>query len=156
MSKNAKSVAALFVVYLFGIATPFLARYTLALIGQAIEGETEFSRKTSPDGVLDAVVVQNHPGAFSSRTYYLYLVPRGGKVGGFSGDPYIVTTSEGDALVADWDKQHFLSVNTGNAHVKFFGNLWYSRKVPDYYVELRLKQTSRYYLKESGKLRGEP
>lgn len=130
-----------------------MAQYALTLVVRSAGGETEFSRKTSPDGVVDAVVVQDNPGAFSSYIYFLYIVPRGTNPGG-TGDPYVVNTSEGDALVVNWDKPHFLSVTTGNSHAKFFGNLWYSKKVPDYYVELTLTETSKHYLQESGKLRG--
>jgi len=48
-----------------------------------------------------------------------------------------------------------LTVSTGDSHVKFFGNLWYSKRVPDYYVELTLAESGRHYLQENGKLRGQ-
>jgi hypothetical protein len=155
MTRRLHLIAALLAVYLFGIATPYLARFPLALLGQSMRGEEEYSRKPSPDGVLDAVVIQDNPGAFSSYRYYLYLVPRGSKVKALSPDPPIVNTSEGDALVVNWEKPHFLTVTTGNSHVKFFGNLWYSKRVPDYYVELTLVPTGRRYLQENGKIRGQ-
>ncbi len=141
--------------YVFGTATPYLASYVLGLVGHSMAGEVEFSRKTSPDGVLDAVVIQDNPGAFSSYIYYLFLVPKGEKTGGISSDPAIVNTSEGDPLMVSWEKPHFLSVDSGDSHVKFFGNLWYSKKVPDYYVELTLASTGKQYLQESGKLHGQ-
>jgi hypothetical protein len=81
------------------------------------------SRKPSPDGVLDAVVIEDDPGAMSSFIYYLYLVPRGSKVSYFKSDPYIVNTSEGNELTVNCQKPHFLEVNTGNAHIKWFANL---------------------------------
>jgi hypothetical protein len=70
------------------------------------------------------------------------LVPKGAKAEGLSADPPIVDTSEGDAITVNWEKAHFLTVGTGNSHVKFFGNLWYSKRVPDYYVELTLSAAS--------------
>ncbi len=154
MRKPAKFVVVVLAAYLFGIATPYLAHYADSLAVRSMAGNEEFSRKTSPDGVLDAVVVQVNPGAFSSYLYFLYLVPKGSKASD-SSDPAIVSTSEGDALSVNWDKAHFLSVNTGNSHVKFFGNLWYSKRVPGYYVELTLAETGRHYLQENGMLRGQ-
>lgn len=142
-------------VYLFGIATPYLVRYAAVHAARSVAGVREVSRTTSPDGVLDAVVMQYNPGAFSSFIYELYLVPRGAKVTKLSGDPAIVHTSEGDALVASWVKPHFLSVIIGNSHVTFFGNLWYSNRVPDYYVELTFTNSGKHYLQENGKIRGQ-
>lgn len=112
------------------------------------------SRKTSPDGVLDAVVIENDPGAMSGFIYYLYLLPKGSKVSYLKSDPYIVNTSEGDELTVDWQGAHFLQVNPGNAHIKWFANLWYSKTVPNYYVELKLTtEPGKNYLQTDGKLR---
>ena len=154
MTRRPLLILAFIAIYIFGIATPYLARYPLALIRPAISGVKEFSRQTSPDGVLDAVVIQDNPGAFSSYLYDLYLVPKGAKAEGLSADPPIVDTSEGDAITVNWGKAHFLTVSTGDSHVKFFGNLWYSKRVPDYYVELTLT-AGRHYLQENGRLRGQ-
>jgi hypothetical protein len=154
MTRRPLLILAFIAIYIFGIATPYLARYPLALIRPAISGVKEFSRQTSPDGVLDAVVIQDNPGAFSSYLYDLYLVPKGAKAEGLSADPPIVDTSEGDAIRVNWEKAHFLTVSTGDSHVKFFGNLWYSKRVPDYYVELTLT-AGRHYLQENGRLRGQ-
>lgn len=112
-------ILALIAVYIFGIATPYLARYPLALIRPAISGVKEFSRHTSPDGVLDAVVIQDNPGAFSSYLYDLYLVPKGAKAESFSADPPVVDTSEGDPITVNWEKAHFLAVSTGDSHVRY-------------------------------------
>jgi len=118
------------------------------------DGGHEMSRKTSPDGVLDAVVIEDDPGAMSSFIYYLYLVPKGSKVSSSSSESYIVNTSEGDELMVNWQGSHFLEVDIGNAHVKWFANLWYSKKLPDYYVELTLtKAPGKSYLRSNGRLR---
>jgi hypothetical protein len=104
--------------------------------------------------MLDAVVIEDDPGAMSSFIYYLYLVPRGEQVSYAHSDPYIVNTSEGDELTVSWQKPHFLEVRVGNSHVKWFANLWYSSKRPDYYVELKLTTGEKSYLQSDGKLRG--
>jgi hypothetical protein len=155
MTRRPLLILAFITIYIFGIATPYLVRYPLALIRPSISGVKEFSRQTSPDGVLDAVVIQDNPGAFSSYLYDLYLVPKGAKAEGISADSPIVDTSEGDAITVNWEKPHFLTVSTGDSHVRFFGNLWYSKRTPDYYVELTLSTAGRHYLRENGKLRGQ-
>jgi hypothetical protein len=144
------------VAYIFGLATPYVAWYGVGILGYLWSGGgKEVSRRTSPDGVLDAVVIEDDPGAMSSFIYYLYLVPRGTKISYFKSDPYIVNTSEGDELSADWQKPHFLEVNPGNGHVKCFANLWYSKRVPNYYVELKLTTPpGKDYLQRDGRLRG--
>ena len=152
MTLRRKLIIGFVFVYLLGIGTPYLTWFAFARMGQLMAGEEEFSRQTSPDGILDAVVIRRNPGAFSSYLYELYLVPKGRKAGE---DPAIVNTSEGDAIRVDWDKAHFLGVNTGNSHIKFFGNLWYSNQAPNYYVELTLSNAGKHYLQDNGKLRGQ-
>lgn len=105
--------------------------------------------------MVDAVVIQSNPGAFSSFIYNLYIVPKGARGHSILGDPAIMTTSEGDPLIVTWNKPHFLSANSGNSHIRFFGNLWYSKRMPDYYVELSLAESARTYLQEDGKFRGQ-
>jgi len=140
--------------YGLGIATPYITWYGLHALWPAVAGR-EMSRATSPDGVLDAVVIEDDPGAMSSFIYYLYLVPKGAKVSHSKSDPYVVNTSEGDELKISWTKLHFLEVRPGNAHVKWFANLWYSDKFPNYYVELRLAMDpTKTYLQPDGRLRG--
>jgi hypothetical protein len=155
MARRPKLIAGFFAVYLFGIATPYLAQYPIAVLGHSSEGREEFSRKTSPDGVLDAVVIEINPGAFSSYLYHLFLVPKGSKVDANWSDYPVVYTSEGDPLIVNWKESHFLTVITGDSHVQFFGNLWHSKRVPDYYVELTLAETGKHYLQGNGKLRGQ-
>ena len=152
MTRRPKLIIAFVLVYLLGIGTPYLSWFALAHFAQLMAGQEEFSRQTSPDGILDAVVIQRNPGAFSSYLYDLYLVPKGRNVGE---DPASVSTSEGDAIRVNWEMAHFLAVNSGNSHVKFFGNLWYSSRVPDYYVELTLSTAGKHYLQDNGKLRGQ-
>ena len=120
MARRPKLIAAFFAVYLFGIATPYLVQRPIAALGRSIGGRQEFSRKTSPDGVLDAVVIQINPGAFSSYLYHLFLVPKAAQVDANWTDAPIVYTSEGDPLTVNWEKPHFLTVTTGDSHVQLF------------------------------------
>ena len=153
MRRSAAIVAIIF-AYLLGVASPYIADMA---IGWALTGAGhEMSRQTSPDGLLDAVVIEDDPGAWSSFIYYLYLVPKGQKVSYVHSDPAIAKSSEGDELTTNWNKSHLLGVNAGNAHIKWFANLWYSTKFPDYYVELKLTTGNENYLRPDGRLRRAP
>lgn len=155
-----KGKVALLVVlaYFIGIASPYAFYWGFnRFVRPHFGGHDEVVRLTSPDGVLDAVVIRVDPGAFSSFLYDLYLVPKGAKR--IEGVEYpVLFTSEGDAPTIRWDKSHFLTVDVGNSHVQFFTNLWHSKKVNenDYFVELDLSNASqKHYLQDDGRLRGE-
>jgi hypothetical protein len=155
LMKRFTAVVMIMLAYVLGVASPYIISNA---IGWALFGSGsghEMSRKTSPDGVLDAVVIENDPGAMSSFIYYLYLVPKGEKVSSHS-DPYIVNTSEGEELKTNWQKPHFLEVSAGDSHIKWFANLWYSKRVPNYYVELKLTTGDEDYLRPDGRLRTAP
>lgn len=142
--------------YVLGVASPYVCYWGFnRFVRPVLGGHDEVVRLSSPDGVLDAVVMRVNPGAFSSFLYNLYLVPKGAnRIEG--GEDPILCTSEGDAPTIRWEKPHFLDVDIGNSHVTFFANLWYSNKVNDYYVELNLSTANgKHYLQDNGRLRFE-
>jgi hypothetical protein len=141
-------------VFLLGAASPYLCYWAFyRFVQPSLGGRDEVVRITSPDGVLDAVVMRVNPAAFSSFLYDLYLVPTGTKKIEGIEDP-ILHTSEGDAPTIRWEKSQFFTVDAGDSDVTYFGNLWYSTKGNDYYVELT-GASGKHYLKENGRLRSE-
>jgi len=142
--------------YILGVSSPYVSLWGFKRFVQPkFGGHDEVGRLTSPDGVIDAVVMRVNPGAFSSFLYNLYLVPKGTrKIEGVEAP--ILSTSGGDAPTVRWDKSHFLTVDTDDSQIMSFGNLWYSQKVNDYYVELSLLPASgKHYLRDDGRLHGE-
>lgn len=153
--KRGKAILLIVIAYVVGIGTPYLAFETLHHLFRSMDDAVqEFSRSTSPDSKLDVVILQVNPGAFSSYLYELYIVPAGEKAGTFRGDPPIMRTAEGDQLKAHWVAAHFLSVDYGNSHIQQFANLWYSQKVPEYYVEISAKGAG--YLQADGRFHHMP
>jgi hypothetical protein len=141
--------------YVLGVVSPYVGYWGFNRFVRSVFGHDEVLRLSSPDGVLDAVVMRVNPGAFSSFLYNLYLVPKGTKRIEGVEDP-ILCTSEGDAPTIRWERSHFLNVDIGNSHVTFFANLWYSNKVNDYYVELNFStESGKHYLQDNGRLRSE-
>ncbi len=123
------------VAYVFGIVTPFAGNWFLTSFFHSDAEYDEMSRSTSPDGVLDAVTVQVNPGAMSSYIYCVYLVPHGTSASDLRREDPIFRSVHGRPTVA-WQSNHFLSVDPGASHITSFANLWYSKKLPNYYVEL--------------------
>lgn len=146
--KKERAVILIIVAFCLGVSTHYLTDLALQHAIGSI-AEEELSRATSPDGRVDAVVTEANPGAFSSFVHNIYIVPKGEKAQR-SGDPAIVSTIRGDDPKVAWQSPHFLNVNVGNSHVTFFGNVWYSEKVPNYFVELTL--SASHYLQPNGEL----
>lgn len=90
------------------------------LIGEP--GREETARVTSPDGVVDAILIRINPGAFSGYLYHVHIVPKGAQS---SGAPVL----NGKHFVQEklrWIEPHLLEVQYAKARVFHFGNLWYS------------------------------
>jgi hypothetical protein len=76
MSKK-KALLLIVFAFLLGVASPYACYWAVyRFVQPALAGHEEVVRLTSPDGVLDAVVMRVNPGAFSSLLYNLYLVPK--------------------------------------------------------------------------------
>lgn len=98
---------------------------------------SEIKRITSPDSLVDAVLLETNAGATTSLGYNLYIVPRGKKsqIGyeQFIADHII-------DLEINWKEIQFLEIKYKQARIFKFTNFWHSEKVRNwsYVVELRL------------------
>ncbi|GEM_PF-3005362 len=122
-------------------ASPFL------LLGWFWEvGREEVSRVTSPDGLVDAVLVRVNAGAMSSDVYQLYIVPRGVKPREDIRYANFVATGLREERLT-WVKPYLLEIGYDRAHILYFANLWHDETVWDkqYYAELRLAPKSSSY-----------
>jgi len=154
--KHIFSFVVLLAVYLMGPFTPVIAGAALNPLGFLFSlhiDRREITRLTSPDQVLDAVVVEVNPGAFSSYLYEVHLVPKGGKA---NTDPEyaIFRAIRADGLQVVWERTHLLEITYNKAHIYHFCNLWYSKDVQSghYLTEVRLVPLSPEfsYLKSDG------
>jgi hypothetical protein len=109
----------------------------------------ETSRKTSPDGMVDAVMISRDCGAPCSTNYSVYIVPKGHQVGqktdhsNFSADD--VT---GAKLV--WKQPRLLEVGYDKAFIVGFQNVAYLLEATNsqgglHRVEIRLAPTSQSF-----------
>lgn len=156
-----QKLMALIVVFVIGFASGFIFKDPYYVERQFFKwfwgppGIEEMFRTTSPDGVVDAIVIRINPGAMSSYIYQIHIVPRGGNWKETSPGPIFQANRMRDEKVS-WRENHFLEIYYRKAHITFFANVWYSSYVQnsEYYVELRLKPTSEHpaYLAPEGSL----
>jgi hypothetical protein len=89
----------------------------------------EIGRITSPDSVLDAVIVRANGGATTAFVYELYLVP----VGEHHDDRDPVFNAEHvKDLTTRWREARLLEVGFKEATIFHFSNIWFSKDVNNY------------------------
>jgi hypothetical protein len=120
----------------------------LSISCSALASSKEISRVSSPDSVVDAVLVEVNGGATTDFMYFLYIVPKGGKYEKGS-QLFVITHDKG--LKIFWERSKFLVIEYDEGKILQFQNYWYSRDVQNlkYVVELRLiPKTGTFSLSE--------
>ena len=140
------------------IASAFLAGIALAIFGPwALRNlvktifpyhPEEVARVTSPDGVVDAVMINSDCGVPCSNTYLVVIVPKGGK----PPEAFERYEFSADNMVDGqmrWKQPHLLEIAYRIALINQFRNLSYPLAKPgdkgswDYKVEVRLAPSSQ-------------
>ena len=97
----------------------------------------EIKRITSPDSMVDVVLIRVNAGATTPYAYKLYIVPVGGtpKKGRelFEADKII-------GMKIQWKQSKFLEIQYEKGRIFHFTNFWSSKEIENfrYVVELRL------------------
>jgi hypothetical protein len=129
-----------------------LGLFVLASIFTACDRQsghvTEQSRVTSPNGQLDAVLIQNlYGGAMGGGVESdVYIVKRGAQVK-MSAAHKILQADPLTSVKLVWKQDHLLQIHYDIAHIEQFRNLWGLSEVEnvggtgehDYLVEIRLE-----------------
>ncbi|QOX77906.1 hypothetical protein FY034_02760 [Trichlorobacter lovleyi] len=97
----------------------------------------ELKRTTSPDSIVDAVLVQVNGGATTSFIYELYVVKKGANITEGSA---LLRADHVDGLLISWRQPKLLDIKYAEARIHQFTNFWHSKDVNNfkYIVELRL------------------
>jgi len=107
---------------------------------------TEAMRVTSPDGKLDAVLVEdNAGGALGGIFWYLYVVPKG-KTAPSDATRRLFFADELTKGTIVWNKPHLIEIHYDRASIMQFRNISTSDENGLEYVELRLVPTAEYSL----------
>jgi hypothetical protein len=104
------------------------------------DGE-EILRVTSPDGRVDAVLIEVPTGATVPTPTELYVTPKGSKP--VTGD-LVLRADHVDKAGVTWDSERLLAFSYESARIYRFSNVWRSRAVDNhaYQVEITLKPMS--------------
>lgn len=105
---------------------------------------SEYQRITSPDGLVDAIIIYRDSGATSPGSYQLYIVQRGRIVTEEKDIP--VFGAEAYQLKLSWVKDKDLQIDCKHARIGGFSNFWFSKDIQDYryIVEIRISPTCRH------------
>ena len=124
-----------------------LSRLALAVVLVVLVGLTscakdqETVRTRSPDGRVDALLVERQTGATVATPVLLYIVKAGDPAG--TGEPVLLGDNF-DGLSIKWTGPKLLSVTYKKGRIFKFTNFWESRAVDhwSYVVEVRLDPTN--------------
>ena len=147
--------------FLSGIVVAVITPMLMRALGRSVlpGGREEIARVTSPDGMVDAVMVEENCGALCSYTYSVSVVPKGEK--GSDGAARSVLVAEDMAAErVYWKQPHLLEITYAHALIRNFCNVCYPfaksgvKGSWGYVVEARLAPTSpefSYLPKGNGK-----
>jgi hypothetical protein len=102
---------------------------------------TEVSRYTSPDSLVDAIIVTSNAGTTTSVGYHIFIVPKGShpkelKFAIFSADH--VTD-----LQVFWQQPKYLKLTYRNARIFKFTNFWQSKYIDNFQYEVKITETEQ-------------
>jgi hypothetical protein len=97
----------------------------------------EVQRSSSPDGIVDAVLLERDAGSTASTPYEIYLVPKGTK--NYIPGTAVFRADNQEALNLTWIGRT-LDISYQRARIFHFTNFWNSAQIDNfqYLVELRL------------------
>jgi len=132
---------------------------------EGVSRNTEEARVTSPNGLLDAVVIrEDGGGALEGFEWHAYIVAKGSAVDARkSHEIFLAGTLTGERLV--WSQPHLLEIHYDAANIEQFRNLWGLYEIQnvgsegehDYLVEIRLVPSSKDFslLTPNGRFKSE-
>jgi hypothetical protein len=105
----------------------------------------EYYRTESPDGEVDALLMQSNGGATTSFSYDLFIVPKGQTAQKLSLDYSQFGADKVKDLKIAWIENRILQIDCKKARIFRFSNFWQSEGVQNYnyIVEIRISSTCR-------------
>ncbi|KPA19168.1 hypothetical protein MHK_000613 [Candidatus Magnetomorum sp. HK-1] len=99
--------------------------------------EEDVFRQTSPDNLVDVIVINRNCGATTSISNSVYIVPKGELT-----DKYrpVFVADHVVNLKVKWLKSKFLVISYAEARIFEFTNFWNSRYIENFMYEVRIKE----------------
>lgn len=95
----------------------------------------ELSRSSSPNGRVDAVVVETDCGATTRKAHKVHLVTSGQE---FDDDRFVFLSDRTQGLSVEWEGDHTLILSYLNARIFQFTNFWSSEKLDNHRYEVKI------------------
>lgn len=97
----------------------------------------EIQRVTSPDKLVDAVLVERQTGATVATPIELYIVPSGRN---WKGNAPVLRGDNLEGLQVTWQRPRFLEIHYKKGRIFSFTSFWHSADIQQfkYVIELRL------------------
>jgi hypothetical protein len=144
-NRFAAAVVGFVLGFCFAIFGFVVAKMTISKPGSRTSG-VEDMRVTSPDGMLDAVLIEdNSGGALGGIFWYLYVVPKGQPAPNDATKRLFFADELTRGLVV-WNKAHLIEIHFDKASIMQFRNISTTSDNGIEYVELRLVPSSEYSL----------
>lgn len=130
--------------------TVFLAIACLILGCESV-ADRQIERLRSPDGKVDAVLVERNGGATTSMAYIIYIVPKGHSVSDktrIALMDHVHNDRQKDLPGLSWDGDRQLVISFDKAQLLAFTNSMSWRGLDNfgYVVEVRLKHPNRHFV----------
>lgn len=115
----------------------FIVSLLSSVIGCDAVARKEVLRLSSPDNIVDAVLIETDGGATTPFGYLLYIVPHGNTPQKSDAQLNAVDFETAKYL---WREPKLLEIQYKGGKIYHFSNFWYSKEVQnlEYKVELRL------------------
>jgi hypothetical protein len=138
--KNKKSLVYIFLFfsfYSFGCGGIPIALFEIS--------RTESYRVKSPDGEVDAVLIESDAGATIPVSYHLFILPKGASSKELSFDRSQLLADKVQDLRITWIENKILQIDCKSARIFRFSNFWQSKEIQDYryIVEIKISPTCR-------------
>ena len=114
-----------------------LSLFVMASVSCSVDGSCsseEVNRTSSPDKLVDAVVIKNNCGATTSFSYRIFVVP----VGEDTKKNSIFLADKVEGLNIQWTSSKKLLITYADARIFEYTNFWQSKKIQnfDYIVSI--------------------
>jgi hypothetical protein len=141
-----RKFAAPVIAFVLGVCVAMLSHTLVGRVFHTASNHTERMRVTSPDGKLDAVLVQESSGgALGGILWSVYVVPRGKSA---PNDPAkrLFFADELTRASILWSRPFLIEIHYDKASIMHFRNISTEYENGVEYAELRLVPTSEYSL----------
>jgi len=102
--------------------------------------QVEKYRLPSEDGIVDVVVSERDCGATTSKSKFIFIVPKGNSV---NDETPVFIADNVKKLEVNWGEPKELFISYDHARIFNFTNFWHSKSVDNFNYEIRIREIPR-------------